>query len=132
MKPEVGPKFVAFLEVGTELNLAGKKCTLRQNASKQGVRNTPEKNGTGSDGRTRAERREKQKDREVSSGKQRVRSIPEKKMTPVPMAVRGLNGAKNKNNNNIARCHQGADRCRNHQSNGTMHTCSEITLVGAR
>ena len=34
MKPEVRPKFVAFLEVGTELNLVRKKCTLRQNASR--------------------------------------------------------------------------------------------------
>ena len=68
MSPEVRLKFVAFLEVGTELNLVGKKkCTLRQNASKHGVRNTPEK-----------------------------------KMAPVPMAVRGQNGAKNKK---IARCH---------------------------
>ena len=67
MSPEVRLKFVAFLEVGTDLNLVGKKNTLRQNASKQGVRNTPEK-----------------------------------KMAPVPMAVRGQNGAKNKK---IAGCH---------------------------
>ena len=60
MSPEVRLKFVAFLEVGTELNLVGKKkCTLRQNASKQGVRNTPEKKMAY--GRTRAERRESKK-----------------------------------------------------------------------
>ena len=67
-EPRSQTEVCRFLEVGTELNLVGKKkCTLRQNASKQGVRNTPEK-----------------------------------KMAPVPMAVRGQNGAKNKK---IARCH---------------------------
>ena len=67
MKPEVRPKFVAFLEVGTELNLVGKK-----NAHCDKMRLN------------------------------KVYVTLRKKTAPVPMAVRGLNGAKNKK---IARCH---------------------------
>ena len=62
MTPEVRLKFVAFLEVGTELNFVRRK---KKNAHCDKMRlkkvyvTLLKTNGTGSDGRTRAERREK-------------------------------------------------------------------------